>query len=448
MSFVTAVTPSQLRVLVAALNTAQANTNISGYAVVRAPGKSAYSTYAVSVDAAGATVAAGLGYPVTSTWAGKPPTIEVAPIAQLASEGDTADLIEALQSPNATYTLTPHRLYGVYATIPPAAGVTLNGATGAILQAAPSLNYSMLSITAPNVTLNNVVLDGNQPNRLGAWTTFGQAAHILDIRDADACTLSGLTMYDSVADSIYIGTNVPAPTSGFNVGCTNFTLTNCTSRRSRRQGLSLIAVSTFAVDGWDCQDTRKDVRGATASGVDMELNSRCLVQNGTFRNLVCSNNSGNGMRWGTETVGTRAFDIQLLGPNLLQSNGKNGLAIDSGVEADSNTGHVIDGQSGWIDVSGNGQYGLACGGGSKVSAITLRRIFMRGGHSDGVLIRAGANHITLRESDLRGSPASNHDVHVLSADNVTLADNIISDPAIIITTSTNVTQTGTVPNQP
>ena len=239
---------------------------------------------------------------------------------------DTAAFARAI----ATLALTGGTIFvpaGVYLIDPVQAvrltdNLTLSLAPDAVLQAIPvtSANTGIIWVrNAKNVRVEGGTIVGERNGHLGTTGEWGMGIRCEGSSDM---TIDGVNVRDCWGDGIYVGN------SAANRESQRVTITNCTVRNNRRQGLSMVG----CIGGLIADSEFTDTNGTgPEAGIDLEPNPGYRVTGVTIRNCVAARNKSYGILLAGAVTGDSGVSENRILSSRFTDNVLDGAALIRGV---------------------------------------------------------------------------------------------------------------------
>jgi len=194
--------------------------------------------------------------------------------------------------------------------------------------------------------VKNINLSGNGATlkMLKNEYTTGEGRHCLDLEWVENVEISGLTMYGSGGDGIYVGPNY------FNSACRNIHIKDCISDNNRRQGISVIAVDGLLLEN----SIFKNTTGTNPmAGIDIEPDSKTdTIKDVIVRNCSFINNKNPGIDVALHQLDSTSYPVSIrfencyvsgnIGMDFKTGNGLKGLVEFQDCLFESKNGYGLD----------------------------------------------------------------------------------------------------------
>jgi len=176
-----------------------------------------------------------------------------------------------------------------------------------------------------NVRISGGKIVGERTGHLGTTGEWGMGIRVLGCSDV---RLEGIQVVDCWGDGFYIGALAGKESQ-------NVTISKCSARNNRRQGLSI--TGCVGADIVDCELT-DTVGTAPAAGIDLEPNRGLRVSEVTITNCITARNSGHGIL----LVGDGVSDVRITSGHSYDNWGS-GVAMVNGATGCSMTRNLFEG---------------------------------------------------------------------------------------------------------
>jgi polygalacturonase len=206
----------------------------------------------------------------------------------------------------------------------------------AVLQAIPVGVGAYAIIRGKGV--RNVLLKGGAVvgERNAHSGTAGEWGMGVDLRRCSDTRIEGMKISECWGDGIYVGGESGRESE-------RVTIRNCTSRRNRRQGLSMTGCRTALIEDCDFSETAGT---PPQSGIDLEPDGGAVVRNVTINRCTTSRNAG----WGI-AIGANVGAITLQNSHV-SANSREGIAIALATECSITATAVKDNSKHGISLQG------------------------------------------------------------------------------------------------
>lgn len=241
-------------------------------------------------------------------------------------------------------------------------GVTMNFESGSILRAIPtnSNKYSLIRIYgADGVIIRGGQIVGERTAHLGKGGEWGMG---ISIRGSSNVQIHDTEVSECWGDGIYIGSY---SRDGIETPSENILIKRVTSKRNRRQGLSITSCR-----GAKIVDSKFIETSGTspASGIDLEPNKGQPVTNVLIENCDLNDNAGSGIIFSRSSASSKIMNSRLLRNRQqgIRMSGANGIEAIGNVATDNHEYDIS------IDKASK-SYKLSSNTVSKPGHVTLQR---------------------------------------------------------------------------
>jgi hypothetical protein len=207
---------------------------------------------------------------------------EDTPFIQAALDAVAAMGGGAIKFPKGQYLVTPTDSLFNMITIGANTAISLD--TGAVIQVGATNRelYRIFYINGvTNVKINGGVMIGDRENHTG---TTGESGLLVAITNSKDVSVSDMILYNSWGDGLYVG-------GGSGQESERITLSNLNIHNNRRNGISIVACKVANLD-----NINSYLQNGTnpESGIDLEPNPDCVVEDINISNINTYNNNGPG----------------------------------------------------------------------------------------------------------------------------------------------------------